>query len=637
MAALSAILLTACGAPRVIATYSVHGRSTVTFAEGVAAPPDYILPLESPPWFDVSNGQDFSWLLYRPLYWFGKSGRPQYNPTLSIGSRPRWSDDNRTVTISVKPWRWSDGHWVTARDVIFWMNLLSAAVSPAATGVGSSSAPGPGWGAFVAGGFPQNVVRYETMGNRAVVFHLNASYDPTWFLYNELSQIYPLPQHSWDRLKAAGPVANYDLSAQRRQEVTPETSPPTYEPMNPGTATRGALGVAQFLNGESENTATYTDNPLWHVVDGPFELASYSKSGFVKMVPNANYSGSDGARLGAFDEIPFTNEQEELHSLLAGHLTLGYIPPGKVTQEAGVRARGYRLSPWYDFGISFLSYNFTNPTTEGIIKQLYFRQSLQSLVDQPAYIKRFLGGYAIATNGPIPAYPKGSPVRTKPQAGRSVYPYSPRKAVALLEEHGWTVVPGGTTTCTNPGAARDQCGTGIAAGARLSFQVVFPGFPTAFAQALQVLKSTAESVAGIQLGIGPAMEPLLPFVDPTCSTTNPCAYWDLGAATTGWIYSPDYFPTGEDLFATGAGANIGGYSDLEANRLIQATITSPTAASEATAMDRYETYVAKQLPVVWLPEPAYQLEAYKSSLRGLLPLGAYLEIYPEDLRTAPSQ
>ena len=199
--------------------------------------------MASAPWYANVNVADFSQLLYRPLFWFGDDGQPVFNPALSVAYAPKWSDRNQTLTVRLKHWIWSDGEPITARDVVFWMNLLVAAVSPQAASVGSSSAPGPGYGAYVPGEFPDNVASYRQTGTYTLVFHLDSSYNPTWFLYNELSQITPVPQHVWDKLSATGVVGNYD-----EQGI--------------GTATSGALGVAQFINSQSEDAGTYTIDPL---------------------------------------------------------------------------------------------------------------------------------------------------------------------------------------------------------------------------------------------------------------------------------------------------------------------------------------------------------------------------------------
>jgi peptide/nickel transport system substrate-binding protein len=497
--------------------------------------------------------------------------------------------------------------------VVFWMNLLEASVSPAAANVGSSSAPGPGWGAFVSGGFPNNVVSFSATGTYTLVFHLNASYNPTWYLYNELSQITPLPQASWDRLSAAGAVGNYD------EQGT-------------GTGTSGALGVAQFVNLQSEDTSTYATNPMWQVVSGPYKLSQYTTAGFVKMVPNTKYSGPDKPKVSVFEEIPFTSDTAEFNELRAGDLTIGYIPAQDLGQKSYMESHGYDFAPWNSFGIVYFPYNFTDPTTGPIFKQLYFRQAFQSLVNQSEYIKKFLFGYGTIGNGPVPTYPLGNADLTKLESSGQVYPYDPSKAVALLKDHGWTVKAGGTTTCTKPGTGTGECGAGIAAGAALSFRLLYASGSVPLTDEMEALKSTEAQEAGIQIALSTA--PFGQVIATTfgggCSSTSPCSGWDLGNWGGGWVYSPDYFPTGEELFETGASSNPGYYSSPEANKLIATTNTDATVSGEIKALDTYENYLAKQLPVVWMPSQPYQLTMYKKSLKGLVPQGVFDEIYPED-------
>ena len=104
----------------------------------------------SGPYFGNQNLYQFSNEMFLPLFWFGDHGQPVFNPQLSIGNQPVFSDDNRVVTITLKHWQWSDGQPITARDVIMWLNLLSAATDPNAPAVGSNSSPGPGWGSVAA-------------------------------------------------------------------------------------------------------------------------------------------------------------------------------------------------------------------------------------------------------------------------------------------------------------------------------------------------------------------------------------------------------------------------------------------------------------------------------------------------------
>ncbi len=78
---------------------------------------------------------------------------------------------------------------------------------------------------------------------------------------------------------------------------------------------------------------------------------------------------------------------------------------------------------------------------------------------------------------------------------------------------------------------------------------------------------------------------------------GPSCTWELANWGGGWIFSPDYLPTGEEIFATGAGSNSGNYNDPTNNSLIHQTNIS----SSTTIFDKWENYLAQQLPVVWTP------------------------------------
>ena len=57
------------------------------------------------------------------------------------------------MTITLKPARWSNGEPVSARDVIFWINLLKANRAD--------------WASYVPGGFPDNVTVSGSHSDRA--------------------------------------------------------------------------------------------------------------------------------------------------------------------------------------------------------------------------------------------------------------------------------------------------------------------------------------------------------------------------------------------------------------------------------------------------------------------------------------
>ncbi|HUA28821.1 MAG TPA: hypothetical protein VMC03_08040, partial [Streptosporangiaceae bacterium] len=97
---------------------------TAVFAEQPSDTPNYIFPFTSSSFISISNLNDFSWLLYRPMYWFANGTQPTFNPSVSVANPPTFS--GRTVTITLKNWKWSNGTPVTASDVMFWINMMLA-------------------------------------------------------------------------------------------------------------------------------------------------------------------------------------------------------------------------------------------------------------------------------------------------------------------------------------------------------------------------------------------------------------------------------------------------------------------------------------------------------------------------------
>ncbi len=632
-AAMGLVLLLVAGCST-IGNAATGGR-TVTFAEEPSTPPNYILPLVGASDYINANVSDFSELLYPPLYWFGNRGVPELNPRLSLANPPLFSDGNQTVTVTLKHWVWSDGQPVTARDVIFWMNLVSAVTdSNAPTVPTPSGQPGPSWAAAVPGGFPVNIASYAATGTYTVVFHLNAAYNPRWYLYNELSQITPLPQQAWDKLTSAGGAGNFDMSALARTTIS-GTTPTQYVPADPGTATSGALGVAAFLNAQSEQTSTYATNPLWRVVDGPLRLEAYTTNGYAKFVPNHAYSGPNKPAIAAFVELPFTSDQAEFAALRSGSLTIGYLPYQDIRQKSYLTQKeGYTYSPWYVMGIDQFYYNYTDPGAGPLLRQLYFRQALQSLVNQPQFIKQFTAGTGTIDNGPVPTYPPRSPDLSPLEAGKQLYPYDPSRAVSLLRGHGWHVVPGGETTCTRPGPSSSECGAGVLLGQAATLSVIYLIGSTIEANEVAAMQSAMKAGAGVTLTVKAESYGSIGGVIYGCTPSTPCNNWQLANYTLQdtWVYFPDYLPTGGELFGCGAGSNAGDYCSAVNDANIAATHTAASNSSETQALYRYEDYLAVQLPYLEVPNVPYQLTVYKSYLQGVVPQGIYGELYPQNYR-----
>ncbi len=594
---LGAIVLAACGSSTPSSSGPTVKRTTATFAEGPGAQPNYIFPLASLAYFSVSNLSQFQFLIYRPLYWFGDNGQVQLNSSLSLADPPVYSSDGKSVAVTLKGWKWSNGDQITARDVQFWQNLVTANKD--------------NWAGTSPGEYPENVTSttLDPSNPLKITFNLTQAYGSYWFTYNELSQITPLPQKVWDKESATGAVGDYDK--------TPA----------------GAQAVYKFLDAQAKAISTYDTNPLWQVVSGPWKLKSMDTAGNVKLVPNPGYGGPIKPTLTEFDEVPFTKDTAEFDQLKSATsvstapIDWGYIPDADVLQRSSL-SNIYNFSTWAGWQITYFPENFTNPKSGPIFKQLYFRQAMQDLVDQNTFISKAFFGYGYPTYGPVPTKPSSSFVdsfeRTNP------YPYSPSKAVSLLQANGWTVNAGGTSTCTSPGTGSGQCGAGIPQGAKASFNLQYVSGTPALDQEMAQFK-TDYALAGIAINLTTA-----PF-DTVIGNATPTDHsWDMEFWGGGWIYAPDYEPTGDELWScTGSGASVqyagsdsGGYCDPQAQSLILATETS----SDVHAMYAYEDYLAKQLPVIWMPVNYAQLNMINKNLKGTQPLDPLLQIYPENWR-----
>jgi peptide/nickel transport system substrate-binding protein len=597
-AAVVALALVAAGCSGNSSTASgntpVKGGVAV-FAEPPDSPPDYIFPFMTAAESSNVNLFDFTYLMYRPLYWFGVGSQPVFNPSLSLASAPVFN--GRNVTINLKHYMWSNGTPVTAQDVMFWINMMKGVPSD--------------WFDFTPGGFPANVSNIKAVSSTELTMTLNKAYSPTWFQYNELSQITPMPA-AWDRT-ASGP-SNCD------------------------TTVSDCAAVYNYLAGQAKDLTTYATSPVWGIVDGPWKLSAFNADGHMTFVPNKSYSGPIKPKLAAFQEVPFTTDAAEYDVMQSPNsstkIDYGYLPqqdaPAKPANAAvgtnPLASKGYTLAPLYTWGYDFYIVNFQSTTGNGpVIRQLYFRQALAYLSNQKAVIEGPMRGYGEATVGPVGSTPVSkflSPTgRAELNSETGPYPFSVAKAKALLSSHGWTVAPGGTTTCADPA----KCGPGIPQGKTLSFNFPYATGLGWLASAMAALQSNAAQV-GIKLNL--ESKPINQITETSlanCVVAKISCNWDF-AAWGGGTFSPDYLPTGDVYFLTGAATNSGGYSDAENDALIEKTLTS----GNLSYMYAWEDYLSAQLAQEWQPEPAFQLTEIASNLKGVLPQSSTESINPEN-------
>ncbi len=559
---------------------------TITQGQLTGETPTYIFPIA--PGANTSTGT-ISLLaeLYMPLYAGPNGNVPEVDENLSAANAPKFTNGDKTVTIPIKPGlHWGNGAPVVANDVVFWFDLLKAAVkeSPA------------NWGQYTPGLMPDNVASITTSGKYDVVMHLKEAYNPGFFENNNLADtdnVYPLPSTDWNIDAAGGPHLT-DWS-------------------NPAVAKK----IYDYLNKQGSSVATFGSNPLWKDGDGPFKLTSFSATNSsYTLVPNKGYGGTPKPIMSEVSVQTYTGFTSELNAVRAGGLDVAVgIDPSQLAEAPGLKAQGIDIfggPGWGWFGgiINFKdkAHDFNN-----VIAQLYVRQAIDYLIDQPAIIKGVYKGAAAAAYTETPTYPT-SPYAPA-SAAKAPFPYSPAKAVAILKAHGWKVVPGGTTTCAKAGTAANECGAGIPVGTPIEFVWASPPEAVATTGALEseVASSEAKAGAGIDITL---QSKSFNFLTANYNDDNPAAVKytnDWGVNNYGGLFT-DYYPTAEGVWNPGAGFNLGDFNDPQANTLMNASVHSGSASAVKTEAAYLETHP----PVFFMPDGDYLLAVNTKKVAGPL-------------------
>jgi peptide/nickel transport system substrate-binding protein len=536
----------------------------LTFAEQPSGGPTYIFPITPAADLSVYDVSQFQQLFWPDLWWSPKGAEPTIDYSQSIGLAPKYSDDNKTITITLKSgWKWSDGTPVTSTDVEFMIDLLKAAVAISPANDGD----------YTPGLFPDNLASMTTPNATTLVLKLTKSYNQPFIQLDQLGGLQPLPAQAWSKTSLTGPIISFT---------------------NPA----NAKAIYKFLNTQSDSLSTYGTNPLWQVVDGPYKIQSFDPSTDANdMVANTAYTGPQKSHFAGIDELAFTSTSSEFNQLLTGKLDVGYVDFSDLAQVPTLKKDGYSVWGYPDLGFEYIVYNFKDPTGDfdKIISQLYIRQALAHLQDEPALIKSKGGfdGAAGAAFASVPAIPD-TPF-TPNNATSNPYPYSIKKAAKLLKSHGWDVKSGGTTTCTKPGTGSDECGAGIPKGTPLSWNLVYDSGTPVIATQDEQLASAAKQV-GINISLsGKTFDYLISNLSDVSNPNNDklWAMDDFGG------FTDDIYPTTNELFNTTGSFNLGGFSNATVDQDILNSASSPN--NNAVKIELKE--VAKELPGLFQAEP----------------------------------
>ena len=547
---------------------------TLTYAEGPGAAPNYIFQYMSCTYFSVDNINQFEDLMYRPLYWFGLGASAAVVDTsqtgakapdgLSLAAAPVFSNGNKTVTINMGDYVFQDGQKVNAQSVMFFLNMYHSDPSAYCGYV-------PGYG------IPDQVASASAPNDSTVVINFTKAVNPNWMLYNYLSEIVPMPD-AWD-VSAAG---------------TPSTcATGTYGAAATDTACKA---VVTYLQKYAESTADYA-NSFWQSgTDGPYELTAFDNLGNATFVPNPTYAGPQKSQVAEVQELAFTSATAEANDLRSGTVDLGYIDtsylsqsapaPGKVGANWSAIANNYTIvASKGDWGMDYAAYNFNpkNPYAK-YLDQLYIREALQDSVNQVGIIAKLDKGYGLVTDNPLPATAAASIGKVP----KDLNPYSMAKSKSLLTSHGWKDV-NGALLCEKPGTGSNECGKGISKGNRLTVRFEYGTGTPAFTSTVETMLSAWSSLGIKATQVGEPFNAVIS--DCAAHATN----WDVCDWGAGWIYAPDYYPSGEWGFVPGASFNIGDYDNPTMTAIIKTT-TFGTAS-----LTKYAQYFEQQLPVLFQP------------------------------------
>jgi peptide/nickel transport system substrate-binding protein len=563
---------------------------TVTEALPAGVTLSYIFPYTPLADANEYNAEQFQMLMYRPLYMFGNNGSSvNVNYPISPANAPVYSNGGKTVTITMKGWKWSDGESVDASDVIFWLNMMKAQ-------------PDNYYG-YVPGLLPDNLVSYSATGPDTVVLNLKSAVSSIWFTYNQLAEITPMPA-AWDVTSASAKAGSGGCATDTAADKWAKCD-----------------AVYNFLAAQAKNANTYASNPIWGVVDGPWKLTSFStaSSGPVtSFAPNKAYSGSPKPTLAGFTYYAYTDDTTEYTALKTGQVDIARVPDQDLTPVTGSQVlpttnplgSGYNLQPWYQYSIEYYEINFNNPSLGPAFSQQYTRQALQELVDQEGMAKVVQRGYSYPTTGGVPSQPANqwTPAVQKENGGQGPYPFSVSNATKLLTSHGWKN-EGGALTCVSAGSGSSDCGAGVKPGTKLSLTLDYASGITYVQQEVSILKSDYAQ-AGIQVTLVPQSFNTIISESQPCKPTSAACKWQA-LFFGGWNFNgPGFEPTGEPLYQTGATSNAGSYSNSQMDSLINGTHTSNSLAT----FQQYATYTAEQLPAVIYMPNYYEVVAVNSKL-----------------------
>jgi peptide/nickel transport system substrate-binding protein len=539
-----------------------HG-GTITVAQLNTSTPDYIFPITPGANLSVYTA-DFENFFWRPLIW---SPNGDSVPTIdwkdSVAKSIKFSNHNKTATIVLNKYRWSNGKPVTSTDLKFDYMLFKAAITLSPANEGD----------YTKGLYPDNVTAFLTPKPNTVVIHFKRTYNKYFVLYTQIGLLEPLPAMAWAKTSDNGKILS------EKQWTNLKT----------------AESIYNYLSKKS-NPKDFTKAAVWKTVDGPFQLKSFDVSdGSFSLKPNPRYSGHKPyASTVAYHT--YQSVSSEFAALQDNKLDVGFVDFSDLAAVNQIEG-SYNVWGYPNFGWAYVVYNFKDKTGsfDKIIGQQYMRNVLAHLQNEKAEIqsKGIFDGAADPAYGPVPSVPQ-SPL-APPNATKNPYPFSIKTAKKLLTTHGWNVVKNGVDTCQKPGSKKGECGAGIPKGAKLSWTLIYGTEPPVIKNQDVAWAANAADV-GIKMNLtGKSFNFMIANYDDVGApqNDNKWAMEDFGG------FTGIEYPTTNEVFNKSGSFNLGGFSNTAVDKAIHDSIYSLSNA----AVKKEAELVGKTMPGLFQPNP----------------------------------
>ena len=342
---------------------------TIVMPTGAGQTESDVITSFSPIYSDSQYNEEAGWLMYPSLLWINRFSQIDWSRSLATAVT---TSDNTNFLITMRPWHWSDGVPVTAGDVAYSFAL--------------DKGLGPDWVDYGQGGLPYIVKSLKVLSATQLVITTTHAVNPTWFIYNAISGLAPLPEHAWKK---------YTLD----QMYQLQTTPSFYDVVD------GPLKLQRFDVGLD---AVFVPNPAW---EGP-------KMHFTRLV--FNFIQGDGVAVQGVE---------------AGDLDEGALPTdlyASIHNHPGL----YTVILRQSHAENVIAINFKNPNV-AFFRDVRVRQAMIDAIDQVGINRGLEHGAGDPGYGPVP---RSYTQFLSPQMQAGSYPvgYDPANAKALLAAAGYT-------------------------------------------------------------------------------------------------------------------------------------------------------------------------------------------------------